>query len=55
MNKKPHYKILKELEKESKIHSKDTWAHYSKNRLSRKESIKEAFRNAFLSLINDLE
>lgn len=55
MKKKPHYKILKELEKENKIHSKDTWAHYSKNKISRKESIKEAFRNAFLSFINDFK
>lgn len=51
MNQKPHYKILKELERTNKIDSKDTWAHYSKNKISRKESIKEAFRNAFLSLI----
>jgi len=34
------------------IDSKDTWAIYSKNRIRRIESIKEAARNALLSYLS---
>ncbi len=50
---KKHKEIMKELETKNKIWSKDTWAHYSKNLISRKLSIKEAFRNALISLLID--
>jgi non-canonical (house-cleaning) NTP pyrophosphatase len=50
---KKHKEIMKEMEAENNILSKDTWAHYSKNLISRKESIKEAFRNALISFLID--
>lgn len=53
LKEKKHVEIMKELEQKNKILSKDTWAHYSNNKISRKESIKEAFRNALISLLNE--
>ncbi len=42
---------MMKLEKRINISSKDTWAIYTNGLLSRKESLKEAFRNTFLSLL----
>ena len=47
---KTHIEALKEISKVLNLNSKDTWSIYSKGALSRIESIKEAFRNAILSL-----
>lgn len=49
-----HSKILINLEKITKISSKDTWGNYSLGLLSRKESLKEAFRNSLVSFISYL-
>ena len=45
-----HREVLKDLAIAMNIESKDTWLIYSKGVLSRTESIKEAFRNALLTL-----
>lgn len=50
-NGETHVAILADIEKEIDISQKDTWAIYSQNRLKRVESIKEAFRNSFLSMV----
>jgi non-canonical (house-cleaning) NTP pyrophosphatase len=47
---KTHIEVLKILSTNLHLNSKDTWSIYSKGALSRTESIKEAFRNAILSL-----
>lgn len=46
---KQHLEIITSLAQKLGIKNKDTWAVYSHSVLSRTESIKEAFRNAFLS------
>lgn len=45
---KTHIAVLSDLEKEIGIQRKDTWAIYSHNKVTRRDSIKEAFRNALL-------
>lgn len=47
---KTHPEALKDIAEEMGINHKDTWAVYSQGKLSRTESIKEAFRNALLSI-----
>ena len=51
-NLKKEYRKSKELEieQELNIQQKDTWAIYSHNKIQRIESLKEAFRNAFLCI-----
>lgn len=51
LSKEEHKELMLKLEKTTKISSKDTWGNYSKGLLSRKESLKEAFRNALLNLL----
>ena len=53
MKEKPHWAILEELSKKNNFLSKDTWRHYSSGKLSRLESLKEAFRNGLLSLMTE--
>jgi non-canonical (house-cleaning) NTP pyrophosphatase len=50
-----HVNLLKKLEKETKISSKDTWGNYSNGLLSRKEGLKEAFRNTLVALITEIK
>jgi inosine/xanthosine triphosphatase len=45
-----HIQVLRELAEELQLDNKDTWSVYSRGILSRTASIKEAFRNALLSL-----
>lgn len=45
-----HIEILRDLEKELQIDSKDTWAIYSHNKIKRVDCIKESIRNALLSV-----
>ncbi|MDO8659782.1 MAG: inosine/xanthosine triphosphatase [Candidatus Parcubacteria bacterium] len=47
---KTHPEVLKILAEEIGIHHQDTWSIYSNGKLSRIESVKEAFRNALLSI-----
>lgn len=47
---KTHIEVLNELSKDFGGSSKDTWSLYSKGALSRVEGIKEAFRNALLTI-----
>lgn len=46
-----HIHILNQLADKLNIPQKDTWAIYTNNLIGRKTSIKEAFRNAFLSYV----
>lgn len=48
-----HVEVMRELADELEIDRKDTWATYSHNKIKRIESIKEAFRNAFLLIPSD--
>ena len=48
-----HYEILDEIGKEKGINPKDTWGIYTNFRLTRKTELKEAFRNALITLITD--
>lgn len=47
---KSHPEALKEIAEEMGISHKDTWSIYSGGKISRTESIKEALRNALLSI-----
>ncbi len=51
LSKEKHKEVMMRLEKITKISSRDTWGNYSNGLLSRKESLKEAFRNAFFNLL----
>ncbi|WP_009991031.1 hypothetical protein, partial [Saccharolobus solfataricus] len=48
-----HYEILNEIIKEKSVNPKDTWGIYTNFRLTRKTELKEAFRNALITLIID--
>ena len=41
---------MREIAKEIGLNHQDTWSIYSEGKISRTESIKEAFRNALLSI-----
>ena len=47
-----HMDIINEYRSLMEVEKKDTWAVYTNQRLSRTESFKEAFRNAFLLYLN---
>lgn len=53
--KEKHKDIMLKLEKRINLSSKDTWGIYTNGLLPRKESLKEAFRNAFLSLLKNIK
>lgn len=46
----PHYKIMELIQKEDKLKKGDTWGNYSANLISRKVSLEEATRNAFIQV-----
>ncbi|MEI7604426.1 MAG: hypothetical protein WCJ19_05400 [bacterium] len=49
-NGETHIDLMIEHGKSLNLNEKDTWSIYSNNMIQREESIKESFRNAFLSI-----
>lgn len=47
---KTHLEVLEKIAKEIGLNHQDTWSIYSEGKISRTESIKEAFRNALLPI-----
>jgi non-canonical (house-cleaning) NTP pyrophosphatase len=52
-NGEKHYEVLSEIARRRGLNPKDTWGIYTNLILSRKIELKEAFRNALLTLISE--